>query len=1022
MAGGLKEREQQGFYDPAFNPAQQAHDDRVDASLRNKEASGTLGDRENTASNAVDNSLNTTSSLSEKENSSGLYEPSNTVGAKKQPASAKDIASKLLRRKGIIGAGVALIGGGGIMASFFSLALGPIHFIESVFPDINDWLSPSTAAERSITRHKLIKGAKHGAVKGCSKLSIRCKFKTFSKTEITRMERAGIKVKGEKNIIGRTVASEVEFHGQTFTAEEWANELKTNRLARQAQLRANNMSFRGLSSRGPFGKVMNRFGITKKAPGLKGSKQDRLNQLLTAANTNDPGKVKFVDVVDDSGQPTGKSVIDDGTLTLEDGTVKESSLKEGMPTYSEKDKAKAQKNLGSATAKSTPPSKTKRAALGAASILGYADLACSVKNMVVAAGVAAKINNQMNLIKNLQGVISLTGKFKAGEASPEDAEALGQFFMETDSRKTIDSIDPESVTHEGQAAKVTQVNNPNYKKNAMDSSLLAMSVNGGYAKQNETTARYALGASQNALISATGLSNFMSSVDTITNGGEICSFVQHPVTRIIGTIIAVGAGAATGGGSLGWQAAITAAMMVSMAILESWLNSALTGDVLTGMAEDPVGRGEAVWTAMAGMGSATSQAYGMAPATVNDLRASHYETTQIKQEYIALEKEDAKNNPFDVTNRFSFLGVIGRNLGYKKGSLLAPAMVLGNSLRILNPANRAYASSFNERRFQQCDDEEYKKFKDSEGLAVDVQCNVRYFTPSEDLQKIQDPDAVVDYMENNGYIPKDSEDGLPGGYTPPNMRQAWGTISNTLYGATLGGFFDQRALMLTNDYAKYLEACVYRTAPLGETGEESGLIGGLGDWQDGSRCAERSEMVSYFRAFTLLSGVGDTVDEEEGTETNSVATTLSKNGEGIVKAGEMFFDYKYYYGGPAFHSSVDIMKDTIEKVKNGSLPKGTILTDCSGFVRASIYAATGLDIEASSTGVYSNYVGKTLDEVSQNDLKPGDIAWKAGHVEIVTSVDGGVVYTQGARGPEDGGPIGGPAVLGGWTKFYRAKV
>lgn len=1019
MAGGLKEREQQGFYDPAdqdgLNPAKQAYDDNVDASLRNKEAGDSLSDREAVTSNAIGDKLaDNSSSLNEKENDSGFYEQSNNLNSGGKAASIKN----LLRRKGVIGAGIALIGGGGIMASFFSLALGPIHFIESVFPDINDWLSPSTVAERSITRHKLIKGAKRGAVRGCSKLSIRCKFKTFSKTEIARMERAGIKIRGEKNSIGRTVASEVEFHGQTFTAEEWANELRTNQRAQRAQLRANNMSFRGLSSRGPFGKVMSRFGITKKAPGLKGSKEERLNQLLTAASTNDPGKVKFVDVVDDNGQPTGRSVIDDGTLTLENGTVKESSLKENTPTYSEKDRVKAQKNLDSATAKSTPPSKTKRAALGAASILGYADLACSVKNMVVAAGVAAKINNQLNLIKNLQGIISLTGKFKAGEASPEDVETLGQFFMETDGRKTIDGIDLESITHEGQAGRVIQISNPNYKKNAMDSSLLAMSVNGGYARQNETTARYALGSSQNALISATGLSDFMSNVDTITNSGAICSFVQHPATRIIGTILSIGAGVATGGSSAGWQAAITAAMMVSMAILESSLNSALTGDVLTGIKEDPVGRGEAVWTAMAGMGSATSQAYGMAPATINDLRASHYENTQIKQEYIALEKEDAKNNPFDITNRFSFLGAMGRSLGYSNVSLITPAVVLANSLSTLNPARQAYASSFNEKRFQQCDDAEYKKFKNGEGLAVDVQCNVRYFTPSEDLQKMQDPDAVIDYMENNGYIPKDSENGLPEGYTPPNMRQAWGTISNALYGATLGSVFDQRALMLTNDYAKYLEACVYRTAPLGETGEESGLIGGLGNWQDGSRCAERSEMVSYFRAFTFLNSIGDTVDEEEGVEAGSTSASLPKNGEGVVKAGEKYFDYGYLWGGGHDIDEKSIVT-IIDGAKSGSIPKGTPLLDCSGFVRASIYEVYGIDIGPGSTADYTG--NPKLQEISISEVAAGDIAWRPGHVEIVTSVSGSTVYAQGARGPEDGGPIGGPAA-DSWTKYFRVRL
>lgn len=992
--------------DERYNPAELSEQensatDQIGTGLQDKEPKD-LGDDLNTSSKQA---------AGQEQAANFDYEPSKNTGSTGVKTDLKQRFVGFFKKRGAAVGLASLFTGGAAITGFFTMLTPAITFVENVYPDLNDWLPSVKLTDNSIYKTKLTQSARGGAIKGCTKLSIRCKLKTFSSTEVTRMNRAGIKINGTKNSFGRLVGESVEFRGKSYTAQEWATELKTNVHAKNAQLRANNMTYRGLLTKGPFGKVMARFGITKKPPGLKGSKQDRLNQLLTAAKADEPSKVKFVEVTDSNGNKTGESVLDDGSFTVgEDGTVKQSDLPEGISKYSQSQVSQAQTTLDNVSSKKTP-SATKRASLGAASIIGAADLACSVKNLITSAAVAAKVANQAGLIRDLMPVISLVGKFKAGEASPEDVEALGTFFTEVDTRKIVDAVEIDTDTEK---ANVTTAKNPNYGRSAMDSALLSMSTNGGHIKPNETTMQYALGVGEGALLSAGGISNIMSSLDETNFGliepGMSCDIIQHPGTRIIGTVASVFAAVGTGGASVAAQAAVSGGLIAAMWLLEQGLNSALTGDPIQGIVEDKVGRGEAVWSAMAGLASTTSQGYGMAPASVSDLQAYQQVKDEVNQDYIALEKEDAKNNPFDITNRFSFTGFIARNIGYSNNIPSRITGLVGGSMSMLNPFKPALAKQFDEKRFQQCDDAEYTKL----GINADVQCNVRYVSFSEDLSKLEDIDNVIDYMESNGYIPVDSETGLPEGYTPPDMRKSQNALISTVKGLSVGSFVDDRNL--NSDYAKYLEACVYRTAPLGATGEENGLIGGIGDWEDGKRCSERTEMTSYFRAYTLLKNTGDTVDNEEGSDKSS-DSAISKNGEGVVKAGEIFFDYTYLWGGG--HDKIESLQQIIDMAKNGR-EKGKAILDCSGFVRASLYMAYGIDIGGSSTSGYASI--PQLQEVSRSEIGPGDVAWRPGHVEIVTSVTDGVVYTQGARGPGNGGPIGGPADVGPWTKFYRIKA
>ena len=70
--------------------------------------------------------------------------------------------------------------------------------------------------------------------------------------------------------------------------------------------------------------------------------------------------------------------------------------------------------------------------------------------------------------------------------------------------------------------------------------------------------------------------------------------------------------------------------------------------------------------------------------------------------------------------------------------------------------------------------------------------------------------------------------------------------------------------------------------------------------------AAMSVFLLDYTTIQTINGENDEPEETTGPQTSG--------DNDIVKAGEMFFDYTYYWGGPAFHSSVDVMKSTIESI------------------------------------------------------------------------------------------------------------
>ncbi len=781
--------------------------------------------------------------VAEQEN---FYNPEPAGVQKEQQRSFTEGAKVVARKKSLWALILFFLGGGGFF-TIFSGFVGPIAVVENMVSDLDDKLASYQLRDTAMARNRFAAARdKQKIIKGCTTISLRCKFATIGTNEEARFKRAGVIINGEKvSIAGfgsRKIAESYEFRGKTYTAGEMTKALRTDRDLFNAVHRANNMKFISYADKAFTGRVLERFGLSKKPPGLKGSTKDRLNQLLTAAKTTSASDLKFTAATDADGKPI------DGQYTLVDA--------EGKPVagpYTEAQKAKIEKNLANVKATKVPPKGLSELA-GAASILGYWDVACSINNILGAGTVAAKVAANRDMVKYGWDISSRVHQIKAGDGTVEDGQLIGEFWGNADARREVLGL-----TETAQAQKAVYVDNPDYGKSAYDSELIKMSLNGGVAPITQMQKQFSLGFGMRTLLY--GLTTTSKITDIVTNLGPVhgCEYIQNWAVRGIGIGVSVVAAIFSGGTITSGQVAVTAGLIAGMFIVSKLVNNAISGSPLDVLDDEneAVGRGDATWTGMASLESISAQSVGMQPGNAEELQAYSSLAKEVNDQYIALEADGA--SPLDATKQGTFLGSTLRSM-YKNIGFSLNATTLSRIPSVIASGlmPNVGAEPVDPSRFKRCDDKDLFEL----GIDADVQCNVRYFMPKKDLQL--DTDKVAAWMESNGFVPVNTVDGIPEGYTPPDARTQQGLLESTLRGATIGQFVS--GVDLPNDYARFLEYCAYRTVPYGKTFEEANLIGGAGeDWITGKKCREKSQQMSYFRVYTLDRSLVEGLDEDYTT-------------------------------------------------------------------------------------------------------------------------------------------------------------
>ena len=915
------------------------------------------------------------------------------------------VLAKIKTKKGAAGSIVAgliilLLVGGSILTG----TLAPIAFFTNVIDDLNDQVAALDIRNDKMMRVKLSSAEQDKALKGCTKLSIRCKYRTLSDTQVKSFERQGIKVNSSKTVFGRVFPESYTYEGRNLSATEFADLIRNDAKARLKFRSAINMKVLSVSD-GKFQRAMDRLGISKKKPELSGTDEERTKQLANPDRFGIPEGSKLVPATNEDGSP--RLGPDGKPLYMIEGDTRVPT-----PTYTE-----AQKATFEAMRVPKSISRLSSQAIKSLNILGWYDMACSFKNLVGTAAVGAKLARYMSLAQYAMPIAALAYAWKANDITDKEFQTLAEFFTDTDNRKMITDIEASlkasGVSSGGGIGDITTIvekPNPEFGTNVMDSDLYKLSAYGDVPSSSASSSQYSLGMGAVSVLSAVGASaSVMENVLNIGSGNKGCQLAQNWLVRGAGFIVGIVAGVFSGGTTIGINVGVMAAISGGFILVETILNNILTGSVVPdGIEGLPSEKAAATWTGMAAIMGESSRTRGMVPANKKGLAGYLAHQNQSKSEYLAIEKQSI--SPFDLSSPHSTISQVALAVNnYNPKSLtsiatLVPSLLSTSAQKVVLGGN---VSALDMQRFEKCDDPEYKEMD----ISADVQCNVRYIMYEEDLA--QDPYEIVEWMEANKYIEVDSTTGLPPGYIPPSPQESSNLAQSLLDGFT-SSFYDDRASYYTTesgDYAKYLDYCVYRALPWGNTFEESGALGSAEEgWKTGSYCkleANESALgakVAKFRMFTFDMGTIDVAEtpsevySDTANSTSPVDTTTPDLPTGtwvwpttVHTITQPWGNWNYSRNGA--HKGIDIgvgAGTVVRAAHNGTVVNSGVTYDSPACGRM-----LTIKVEGSNPAIYMNYQHLAPDgPMPSGPIRAGQVV---GTVVATNRINRGYTCSSGAH-------------------------
>ncbi len=775
-------------------------------------------------------------------------------------------------------AGIVIVIAMLVGASFLTASLGPIAFFTNILDDLNDQLPALDKRMSHMMRAKFTKSERAELLKGCTKMSIRCKMKSLSSRDIKRLNRAGITVEGD-TLLKRTFPDKflIQENGQTksYNPSELADLMTSKEPSiAKARLRiAYNMRSIGFLDRG-FSSVLRKFGLSKAAAKLTGNVDEDLAKLAK-------GESSFST---DNTITTGETEDGKPTVNGEPTTPKGSALAELIGTGAANGFKDGLKQFGKVF-----------------NITGYFDMLCTVRNMIGYSATAAKYAKGIKLAAYVMPIAAIVYKIKAGQGKPEDAEVIGKLFNSTDARATILDANESFKTYNESTKDITEktMDNPYKGRSVMDGSLYKMSSISAPPRTTEATQKYSLGISLASLVGMLTFGTILFKAMGVSSTS--CKLIQNWAARGLAFIVGIlswfiGVGEVITAHNLLMAAAVMASMVViggSLAVLTN------QNPVPDDIEQKPEEVHAALWSGQAFLSGETAKARGLIPGTDEEILAYSRELKQTTLAYRELETNNTSWN--DLSSPDSKLSRIASALqsvtqpssqtgsGYLASMLSTATTALASPLR-----TTASASTIDPSRLKKCSVEETQEIDmqahaalDGGPIALDVQCNVRYFMPQEDLAL--DTEEVAKYMEDNNYVERDPETGesitgLPVGYTlpPEDQQKNWaiGFLEGTVKGL-VNQFYSTRNFGegAGAEYGKYLDFCAYRSMPWGETFEESSGIGAAeADWVNGKNCMKKDYKTRAFRIYTLDKTLVDITEPGESTAGDNGGTDTAGPG------------------------------------------------------------------------------------------------------------------------------------------------
>lgn len=639
--------------------------------------------------------------------------------------------------------GLLLTGAFGL--SLLSPGLLLVQLKETLTDKFNDQLATMDIRQTAILKKKLSKTTTSGV---CGKtLTIRCKYQTLGDRHLKRLEKAGIKVVGEKNVFGRTRPVSFEFEGKSITAPQLLNEARSSPSLRSAMRHGYNPKFAAFSD-AIAAKVNTKLGLKKSKNITPSADKDTMKQQL---KDNASGKTAAGD-----GAPA-KYPKEDGTEGYRDAAGGEITKSQYEALKAANDEIKNRASLADDIKKAGLKSGIKGALTSTAFGAGAADSLCTAWVVIRVAGFAAKVYGQRQLIRYSYQFMNTADAIKAGDATPEEVAYLSDILTSTNSegRSATDS-------HGYRYAAYSDIFNTSDFDTSVEGDQLTDAATDKNVIQNETS-KYVNGQ----ILPDNLMSKIVSALKqtNVSAADNFCGTVKSWQGQVAIFTLAVGgliAAFFTGGGTLGVGVALQVAAgvvaSVVLAVITPKLIDMAKGEMITGD-ENGNEAGNAITSGMGGYNAQISQGRGLAVLDKQDAVEYARITETTVADYAEVDRSEL--SPFDTSSKHTFLGSIANTLipyASKMGSggstVSSMASLVTHSLSGL-ATPKTNAADMTAKELNSCEDYEYK------GLAADPFCNLRYGMSKNALNT--DPEVVLDYMEKGKYIDVDSEDGSPGG-------------------------------------------------------------------------------------------------------------------------------------------------------------------------------------------------------------------------------------------------------------------
>lgn len=800
------------YYDEERNPATEAGSD-----YRHTSAKQTAD-----AAQSEINSLNS------------LYHTPAITGEERHANQPKGVISrfagkKLRGKSSLITLFLLLFGGGGFLTVFFTPAMALSQFTQMLTESLNDQFH--AVEQRS---EKLLHAKLSDVTKGsCGLVKIACRFATMSDVQVKKFEKAGIKVTRDpsKLLPNRGQITSMEFtdtNGKKVTiktAEELHRYSLENIDFRAAQTKAYNPMFATMTD-----KV-----VTKVLQRLKARK------MPVTGDTDEERQKRYNDVVANGTDVDTRTIIES-----EDDKKNKVYSADGEPLSSDQvDSAKTTDSLISGIKEGGGYSGF---VSGASRVLNAAAIPQNACAMYTIASVGASVG-QLQMAEQavrlaLEGSLSTESSIRAGEADEGTVTFIGNRLTTPSSDSRV--IDEGALANTASIA--TKLNSGG--DTAFESSYYKYAAYKEVPdKVNVSDGRFILGAGTPTILSSTlGDTAKIISPDNPTPQGvrSKCHIINNPL--VTGAGLALGIVLGVGSFGLSTVAGIAGSVAVSLATpyFISKIADISTGNLFKNLTGRPFGQGVGVGTAS--YLSKVAQFRGAKPLNKEEgmkyLEKNLASTTAYNetQQYIA------RATPFDITNRYSFLGslafaaapIVQTSKSSATMAFMNITSMIPTAMASINPAAKAASVPDN---YLSCND----PYILSAGINADFMCVVHYGATESELNI--DPVQNAVWMANTGNVDGDTGDAKDNG-------QSW-------------------------NYTKFLSECVYRTTGWGVANEN--------DEADGRNCTdpEKESLNEQYRTFTMNKTINESMDEESRPYIDDV-TTYTDGNKGSVVDGWSF--------------------------------------------------------------------------------------------------------------------------------------